>query len=120
MRRHATRAPATLARRESGRSSSTADQHKAIVHGTNVWLTCRELELLELLVAHPRRVLGRDEIHEAIWGPRRARFTPTARVEAYISRLRRKLAAASPGWIFIHTHHNVGYRLDPEPRGGLP
>jgi DNA-binding response OmpR family regulator len=37
-------------------------------------------------------------------------------VEVYIRRLRVKLAAAAPDWDYIHTHHNIGYRLDPEPR----
>ncbi len=38
----------------------------------------------------------------------------------YIRRLRVKLAAADPQWTYIHTHHNIGYRLEPEPREEQP
>jgi DNA-binding response OmpR family regulator len=39
-------------------------------------------------------------------------------VEVYIRRLRVKLGKAAPDWDHIHTHFNIGYRLDPEPRTG--
>jgi DNA-binding response OmpR family regulator len=37
-------------------------------------------------------------------------------LEVYIRRLRVKLAAASNDWDYIHTHHAIGYRLEPVPR----
>lgn len=73
--------------------------------------------MLGLLALAQRRTVSRDSIYRVVWG------NPTPghhdrSVEAYISRLRRKLADASPAWTYIQTHHHVGYRLDPEPRGG--
>jgi hypothetical protein len=32
--------------------------------------------------------------------------------------LRVKLGTAAPDWDHIHTHFNIGYRLDPEPPDG--
>ena len=36
-------------------------------------------------------------------------------VDVHIVRLRRKLAAACPDFTYIHTHHSIGYRFEPEP-----
>jgi DNA-binding response OmpR family regulator len=37
-------------------------------------------------------------------------------VEVYIHKLRVKLGDAAPKWRWIHTHHAIGYRLEPEPQ----
>jgi DNA-binding response OmpR family regulator len=87
------------------------------VAGTRVWLTRRELEVLEVLAANGGHPVARNEIYRRVWGGRVAGFKDRS-VEVYIRRLRVKLAAAAPEWEHIHTHHNIGYRLDPEPRSG--
>jgi hypothetical protein len=30
----------------------------------------------------------------------------------FVRKLRKKLEAASPGWVYLHTHFGVGYRFD--------
>lgn len=85
------------------------------VAGRRVWLTRRELEVLDVLAQSAGRPVARDEIHRRVWGGRVAGFKDRS-VEVYIRRLRVKLAAAGPEWDHIHTHHNIGYRLEPEPR----
>jgi DNA-binding response OmpR family regulator len=33
-------------------------------------------------------------------------------VDVFVRKLRKKLEAASPGWLYLHTHFGVGYRFD--------
>jgi DNA-binding response OmpR family regulator len=93
----------------------TPDDVSVLVAGTRVWLTRREVEVLEILAQHAGHPVPRAEIYQGVWGARVASFKDRS-VEVYIRRLRVKLAAAAPDWDHIHTHHNVGYRLEPEPR----
>ena len=89
------------------------------VAGTRVWLTRRELQVLEVLAQSAGRPVARDEVYRRVWGGRVAGFKDRS-VEVYIRRLRVKLAAAGPNWDHIHTHHNIGYRLEPELRAPGP
>ena len=75
-------------------------------------LTRTEYSLLELLVAHPRKVLSRDEILEAVWGYE----FPTSgnALEVYIGYLRRKTEAEGEPRL-IHTVRGVGYVLKESP-----
>ncbi|WP_314030218.1 response regulator transcription factor [Corynebacterium argentoratense] len=75
-------------------------------------LTRTEYSLLELLVAHPRKVLSRDEILEAVWGYE----FPTSgnALEVYIGYLRRKTEAEGEPRL-IHTVRGVGYVLKENP-----
>ncbi len=77
-------------------------------------LTRTEYSLLELLVAHPRKVLSRDEILEAVWGYE----FPTSgnALEVYIGYLRRKTEAEGEPRL-IHTVRGVGYVLKENPNG---
>jgi two-component system response regulator MprA len=71
-------------------------------------LTRTEFSLLELLLAHPRRVLTRSQILEQVWG---YDFPTTGNaLEVYIGYLRRKLGDTD-GSDPIETVRNVGYRL---------
>ena len=87
------------------------------VAGKRVWLTRRELEVLEVLAENAGRPVARDAIYRRVWGGDLAGFKDRS-VEVYIRRLRVKLGKAAPDWDHIHTHFNIGYRLDPEPRTG--
>jgi two-component system response regulator MprA len=71
-------------------------------------LTRTEYQLLELLVANPRRVLPHDVIYDRVWG---YDFGPASNaLRVYVGYLRRKLeqAGARP---LIHTVRGVGYVL---------
>jgi DNA-binding response OmpR family regulator len=90
-------------------------ERRAAVSGRAIEIPAREFDLLEYLLRHAGRTLGRDLITERIWGSERP---PRANVvDATISRLRRRLASA--GWdgqiIAVPT---LGYRL--EGRGAAP
>lgn len=76
--------------------------------GREIPLTRTEYQLLELLMANPRRVLSRDVIFEKVWG---YDFGPDSNsLDVYIGYLRRKLEQDG-GKRLIHTVRGVGYVL---------
>lgn len=75
-------------------------------------LTRTEFSLLELLLAHPRRVLSRGQILEQVWG---YDFPTTGNaLEVYIGYLRRKTEAEGESRL-IHTVRGIGYVLRDSP-----
>ncbi|MBE1558650.1 response regulator transcription factor [Nonomuraea africana] len=71
-------------------------------------LTRTEYLLLELLLAHPRQVLTREQILEEVWG---FDFEPSSNsLDVYVMYLRRKLEAEGEPRL-IHTVRGVGYVL---------
>ncbi len=73
--------------------------------GEAVEMTRRELALLEILASRAGRVVGKEEIVEALFGLEGAGSNA---VEQYVTRLRRKLAASSAE---IRTLRGLGYQL---------
>ena len=72
-----------------------------------VALTAREFDLLHYLLRHPGRVLTREAILHAVWGPG---FVGDDNViEVYIRYLRDKLGDRPPR--YIQTVRGVGYVL---------
>jgi DNA-binding response OmpR family regulator len=92
------------------------DQFQAFAGGRSADLTRREFEVLELLARAKAKVLQREEIYQAVWGYAMAHGDRS--VDVFIRKVRQKLEKASPDWSYIHTHFGVGYRFDPERRGG--
>jgi DNA-binding response OmpR family regulator len=87
--------------------------HTVTRGGIPVSLTAKEYALLEYLVLHPDRVIGREEISEHVWDES---FDPVSNViDVHIKRLREKL---DPQHRLIHTRRGEGYILSqtPEPR----
>jgi DNA-binding response OmpR family regulator len=78
------------------------DEHQALVA-----LTAAEFDLLACFIRHPRRVLTREQILHWTRGRMADPFDRT--VDMLISRLRRKLEAASPSAKLITTVRNGGY-----------
>ena len=77
-----------------------------------VGLTVREFQTFLVLAHRPDRVVTRPEIYALVWG---GQMTYRDRsVDVFVRKVRRKLAACSPGWTYIHTHFGVGYRFSPE------
>jgi two-component system response regulator MprA len=76
--------------------------------GRPIELTKTEFELLDLLMRHPRQVLTRSQIFEAVWD---YDFGPSSNaLEVYIGYLRRKTEAAGEPRL-IQTARGVGYAL---------
>lgn len=80
-----------------------------VAGGAQIDLTSGEFDLLALLVRRARRVQSRDQILDALRGRNADPFDRT--VDMLVSRLRRKLADASPGSEIISTVRNNGYLL---------
>lgn len=76
--------------------------------GTPISLTQRELQVLEVLIEQPGRVVSKDTLLDRVWG--QSRRSANA-VEVQISALRRKLHDAGPP--VIHTSHGEGYVFRP-------
>jgi len=71
-------------------------------------LTLTEYQLLEYFMRHPRQVLSRDRIHDAVWGDS---FFPESNViDVHIKRLREKLEEGDSIRL-IQTIRGVGYSL---------
>nr|WP_306237882.1 MULTISPECIES: winged-helix domain-containing protein [unclassified Ornithinimicrobium] len=70
-------------------------------------LTFKEFELLKFLVAHPRRVMSREQLLQEVWGT--DYYGGTRTVDVHIRRLRAKLGPERES--LIGTIRNVGYRL---------
>ena len=77
------------------------------VEQRQVTLTYREFDLLCYLVNNRRRVLGREELLENIWGY--SYMGSSRSVDLLIQRLRQKLGPAGE---YIRTLYGVGYRFE--------
>jgi DNA-binding winged helix-turn-helix (wHTH) protein len=69
-----------------------------------------------LLAQAKGKVLQREEIYQAVWGYAMAHGDRS--VDVFIRKVRLKLEQSSTDWSYIHTHFGVGYRFEPERRGG--
>jgi two-component system KDP operon response regulator KdpE len=91
---------------------------RVTVAGTHVELTPREYELLKVMIAQPGRLLTKGRLLRAVWGT--AYADEAHYLHVYVSRLRRKLAAADPtGAVegLITAEPGIGYRVgDPTAR----
>jgi DNA-binding response OmpR family regulator len=94
-----------------------ADELQVFVEGRRVGLTVREFEIFCVLAERYDRVVPRPEIYERVWGGRMPRRDRS--VDVFVRKVRSKLSAVAPDWIFIHTHFGIGYRFKPERVDGL-
>jgi two-component system KDP operon response regulator KdpE len=88
----------------------------ASVGSTVLDLTPREYELLRTMLAAPGRLLTKGRLLRAVWGTAYAQEGHYLHV--YVSRLRRKLAAADPTGAtrdLIVAEPGVGYRIAEDP-----
>ena len=78
-------------------------------------LTGMEFDLLKVLVAHPNRVLTRDQLlelaHHDSWEP----FDRS--IDIRVARLRKKIERDPASPEAIRTVRGAGYMFVPEPRG---
>jgi len=89
--------------------------HETLRGERSVDLTLTEYQLLEYLMRHPRQVLSRDRIQDAVWGDT---FFPESNViDVHIKRLREKLEEGGEPRL-IQTIRGVGYSLRQTTTGG--
>jgi DNA-binding response OmpR family regulator len=93
---------------EVGRVHLDLLAREATVDETPLTLSTREFALLGYLMRHPRQVLSRQQILDAVWG---YTFDPRSNVvDVYIGYLRGKLDIAE-GTSMIETVRGMGYRF---------
>jgi DNA-binding response OmpR family regulator len=89
------------------------DRHEVTVDGRPITLTATELRLLAALVEAEGRVLTRDQLMDAAYGPGEAVLDRT--IDVHLGRLRDKLGDDADRPRFVATVRGVGYRAAPEP-----
>ncbi|WP_308472848.1 winged helix-turn-helix domain-containing protein [Microcystis aeruginosa] len=77
--------------------------------GVAIHLTPKEYCILELLLRHGYRLIGRRTIIQHVWPMGESVEEDTVKV--HLRALRQKLKAAGASENFIETVHGVGYRL---------
>ncbi len=99
-------APVTL---KFGKLEIQPDRYMVLLNGEAVAMTPREVELLNLLAAHPGRVYPREAILSQVWGY--DYFGDTRTVDTHIKRVRQKLSCEDPEWEIV-TVYGVGYKFE--------
>lgn len=89
-----------------GELTVAPQQHRVTVQGREVSLTCKEFDLLCLLLAHPGRVQTRDALLDRVWGGGLERENRT--LDVHIRTLRQKLGVCGG---YIETVRGVGYKI---------
>jgi DNA-binding response OmpR family regulator len=88
------------------------NEFEVLVDGTRAGMTVREFQTFLVLAQRPDRVVPRPEIYARVWGGQMAYRDRS--VDVFVRKVRRKLAACTSGWTYVHTHVGVGYRFHPE------
>lgn len=83
------------------------DSRRGYISDNEVNLTAKEFDLLELLMLHPNKVYGREELLNTVWGYDYPGDVRT--VDVHIRRLREKIEESPSNPVFIHTKWGVGY-----------
>lgn len=88
------------------------ERYRAKLHGRDLELTAVEFKLLKLLIEHPGRIYGRQQIMEKIYPD--DRFVSDRTIDSHIKKLRRKIEAADPHAALIQSVYGIGYKFEPE------
>ena len=83
---------------------------EATWEGTELRLTGRERQVLQVLAATAGRTVRRDRLYRQVWGYAMARGDRS--VDVNVTRLRAKLGESAAGRLEITTQPGVGYRLE--------
>jgi DNA-binding response OmpR family regulator len=87
-------------------------EFELLAAGKRVGLTVREFQTFMVLAEHIDHVVTRPEIYARVWGGKMAYRDRS--VDVFVRKVRSKLAEVAPGWVYVHTHFGVGYRLSPQ------
>ncbi|MCH5268854.1 MAG: response regulator transcription factor [Lachnospiraceae bacterium] len=83
------------------------DSRRGYIDDSEVNLTAKEFDLLELLMLHPNKVYSREELLNTVWGYDYPGDVRT--VDVHIRRLREKIENTPSAPKYIHTKWGVGY-----------
>ncbi len=83
------------------------ESRRVYINGTEVNLTAKEFDLLELLMLNPNKVYSRENLLNLVWGYDYPGDVRT--VDVHIRRLREKIEGNPSEPQYIHTKWGVGY-----------
>ena len=92
----------------SGGLTFYVKENRVAYDGLPVQLTAKELEILHLLMKHPKKVFTKAELYESVWNA--PYYYEDNTINVHMSKLRSKLKKAS-GADWIETVWGIGYRL---------
>jgi len=110
------RVKAVLRRTHDGQTIHTQglvldeQRYRATLHGRDLELTAVEFKLLHFLTVNPGCLYGRQQLMNRIYQDERIVSDRT--IDSHIKKLRKKIAAVSPGQGFIHSVYGVGYKFE--------
>ena len=83
------------------------ENRRVFIEGTEVNLTTKEFDVLELLAMNPDKVYSREQLLELVWG---TDYPGDARtVDVHIRRLREKIEKLPSNPKYVYTKWGVGY-----------
>jgi DNA-binding response OmpR family regulator len=94
-----------------GRVQVDLAARQVTVAGAPVELTMREFDLLSHFLTQPNRVLSREQLMAAVWGPTHHGTLRT--IDNFVARLRVKLGDDPDEPRFLETVRGIGYRFSP-------
>ncbi len=80
----------------------------ATLQGKVLDLTAVEFQLLNILAGRPGQIFSRDQLMDRIYNDQRIVCDRT--IDSHIKKLRKKIAAVTPGLELIQSVYSVGYR----------
>ena len=92
---------------EVGNFSMDADEHTAVLDGSEISLTNREFNILYKLLSYPKKTFTRQQLMDEFWDAD-TETAPRA-VDVYMTKLRGKLAQCQD--FEIKTVHGLGYKV---------
>jgi two-component system, OmpR family, response regulator BaeR len=111
------RVKAVLRRTHDGRTMHVEglvldeQRYRATLHGRDLDLTAVEFKLLQVLVANPGRIYGRQHLMDKIYQD--DRFVSDRTIDGHIKKLRRKIESVDPKAALIHSVYGLGYKFEP-------
>ncbi len=83
------------------------ESRRVFIKDTEINLTAKEFDVLELLAFHPNKVYSREQLLKTVWGSDYPGDVRT--VDVHIRRLREKIEKKPGEPKFVHTKWGVGY-----------
>ena len=92
---------------EKGDLKLDCESRRLFINGTEINLTTREFELLEIMVKNENKVYSRENLLNLVWGKEYPGDVRT--VDVHVRRLREKIETNPSEPKYVHTKWGVGY-----------
>ena len=92
---------------EKGDLRLDCESRRLFINGTEINLTTREFELLEIMVKNENKVYSRENLLNLVWGKEYPGDVRT--VDVHVRRLREKIETHPSEPKYVHTKWGVGY-----------